>query len=187
MGPSASMGKSHYYRSQRSCGKVMVLHLSVILFTGRVSAQVEGACPGEVWQTPLPPGPEADTPSCPVHAGIHTPLPSACLITPLPAQCIRSTSGRYESYWNTFLLQLSLCVVTTHQQNCRKVMFLQASVRHSVHRGGRWVLNPGVGNHPISHFVHGGHPRILRDTVDKRAARILLEWFFVMVKSITWN
>ena len=31
----------HFYRPQRSCGKVMFLHLSVILFTG-----------GRVWQTP---------------------------------------------------------------------------------------------------------------------------------------
>ena len=37
-----------YYRPQRSCGKVMFLHLSVILFTGGRG--------------------------CSVHAGIHTPL-----------------------------------------------------------------------------------------------------------------
>ena len=37
-------------------------------------------------------------------------------------------------------------------------MFLQASVSHSVHRGGGWVLNPGVGTHLLSHSVHGGTP-----------------------------
>ena len=62
------------YRPQCSCGKVMFLHLSVILFTGGVSA--------------------------PVHAGIHTPLgrhplgrhpPAQCMLgytPPPPAQCI---------------------------------------------------------------------------------------------------
>ena len=29
----------YYYRLQRSCGKVMFLHLSVILFTGGVSVE----------------------------------------------------------------------------------------------------------------------------------------------------
>ena len=56
-----------YYRPQRSWGKVMFLHLSVILFTG-------GGCLPQcmleytpLGQTP-PPG---QTPPCPVHAGIH--------------------------------------------------------------------------------------------------------------------
>ena len=69
-------------------------------------------------------------------------------------------------------------------------MFLQASVSHFVRRGGGWVLNPGVGTHPLSHSVHGGvgdTPRILRDRVDKRAVRILLKCFLVLVKSVTWN
>ena len=66
-----------YYRPQRSCGKVMFLHLSVILFTGGVSAPVHAGiqpswadtAPGQTpllssacWDTHLP---------CPVHAGIH--------------------------------------------------------------------------------------------------------------------
>ena len=53
---------------------------------------------------------------CPVHAGIHIPLPSACWDThnPLPSACcytpsctvhagIRSISGRYAFHWNAFL------------------------------------------------------------------------------------
>ena len=138
----------------------------------------------------------------PVHAGIHTP-PAKCMLgyTHPPAQCmlgympplctvhagIWSTSGRYASHWNAFL---SLCVVSAHQQNCGKVMFLQASVSHFVRRGGGWVLNPEVGTHPLSHSVHGGvgdTPRILGDRVDKRAVRILLQCFLVLVKSVTWN
>ena len=55
---------------QTTFGKVMFLHLSVILFTG-------GVCPSPCWDTPLPPGPKADTPPQPpgadplfaVHAG----------------------------------------------------------------------------------------------------------------------
>ena len=38
-------------------------------------------------------------PPCPVHAGIHTPLPSACWDTPLHSYC----SGWSASYWNAFL------------------------------------------------------------------------------------
>ena len=51
----------------------MFSQASVILFTGVVA------------DTPLSRRPPlADTPPCPVHAGIHTPLPSACWDTPLP-------------------------------------------------------------------------------------------------------
>ena len=41
----------YYYRPQLSCGKVMFLHLSVILFTG-----------GVVWQTPGQKTPPGQTP-----------------------------------------------------------------------------------------------------------------------------
>ena len=54
--------------------KVMFLHLSVILFTGGALSHTPGR---------HPPG---QTPPCAVHAGI------------------RSTSGRYASYWNAILL-----------------------------------------------------------------------------------
>ena len=55
----------NFYRPQRSCNKVMFLHLSV-------SHSVHGG--GGVWQTT----PWADTPTLnPVHAGIHAPLPAA--------------------------------------------------------------------------------------------------------------
>ena len=76
--------KVAHYRPQWSCGKVMFLHLSVILFTGGGCAQ-GGALPYPPGQIPAKadtPTPWADTPSpsCTVHAGI------------------RSTSGRYASY-----------------------------------------------------------------------------------------
>ena len=46
--------------------------------------------------------PWADTP-CPVHAGIHTPLPSACWDTPLPSAC-----------WDTHTPLPSACWKHTH-------------------------------------------------------------------------
>ena len=80
-------------------------------------------CPrGGVCHTPRQTPPWADTP-CPVLAGIHPsptqcmlgythPLPSACWDTP-PPPCavhagIRSTSERYASYWNVFLLNIAV-------------------------------------------------------------------------------
>ena len=61
----------HHYRPQRSCGKVMFLHLSVILFTGGVSQHALGQT--QPWapprtDTPSTPGqtpPWADTPQAP--------------------------------------------------------------------------------------------------------------------------
>ena len=50
-------------------------------------------------------------------------------------------------------------------------MFSQVSVSHSVHGGGVLTLR-----------IHG--PGILRETVDKRIVRILLECFLVIYKRI---
>ena len=71
------------YSPQRSFGKVIFLHLSAILFTGvGCLPHLPGRYP---WaDTPLGRHPWADTPR-PVHTGI------------------RSTNGRYASYWNAFL------------------------------------------------------------------------------------
>ena len=99
---------THFYRPQRSCGKVMFLHLSVILFGGGVSA--------------------------PGHAGIHTPpfgqtpLPSACWDTHTPAQCMLGRHGYccglYASYWSAFLLPPA-------NELWGKVIFLHLFVIHS--------------------------------------------------------
>ena len=63
-----------HYRLQRSWGKVMFLHLSVILFTG-------GCLPKcMLGYTPLPPGRHPP--------GQTSPLPSACWDTHTPAQCM---------------------------------------------------------------------------------------------------
>ena len=45
------------------------------------------------------------------------------------------TSGRYSSYLNSFLY-----IFTAHKRSCGKVMFLQLSVSHSVHREGSLSL-----------------------------------------------
>ena len=80
---SPSGSKFFHYRPQHSCGKVMFLHMSVILSTGR-------------WQADTLPNRQthprqADTPWA------DTPPP------PRDDHC----SGRYASYWNAFLFSCS--------------------------------------------------------------------------------
>ena len=89
-GPLTPSESEHFYRPQRSWGKVMFLHVSVILFTGG---------------------------SAPLHAGIYTPPPNrgrhpsqtrhppGTRHPPQHSACweIRATSGRYASYWNAIL------------------------------------------------------------------------------------
>ena len=74
-------------------GKVIFLHLFVILFTGGGSASVHAGIP-------TPPRPCTHAPS----PGPCTP-PGPCTITPRHRACweIRSTRGRYASYWNAIL------------------------------------------------------------------------------------
>ena len=105
-----------FYRPQRSCGKVIFSQVSVILSMGGVSQHALGQTPPWVdtptpgqtppphRQTPLAETPWADTP-CPMCAGIHTPLPSACWDTCRPTPGGRCC-GQYVSYWNAYLLRL---------------------------------------------------------------------------------
>ena len=53
-----------YYRPQRSCGKVMVLHMCVILFT-RGGGVVSDIDPHSHWQTPPRQTPLGQTPTPP--------------------------------------------------------------------------------------------------------------------------
>ena len=104
-----------FYRPQRSWGKVMFLHMCVILFTGGGSASVHAGI--------LPPRtrpPWEQTPQIPtaMHAGIAPPRDLLqgmlgyhlqCMLgwhPPLHSACweVRSTSGRYASYWNAILV-----------------------------------------------------------------------------------
>ena len=97
----AQMTKTTFCRTcrlQRSCGKVMFLHLSVILFTGGCLPLVPG---GSATPHPRvdPPGRHHpacwDTLPCPVHTGIYTPCPMQCMLgygqqaaLRIPLECI---------------------------------------------------------------------------------------------------
>ena len=94
-----------YYRPQTKFAKVMILHLSLILFTG-----------GSTWAgTPSARyTPRAGAPLRQVHPPVDTPPAGTPGQVHLPRQVhlqalhtgIRSTSGRYASYWNAFLYWL---------------------------------------------------------------------------------
>ena len=100
----------YFYRPRRSCGKVMFLHLSVILFTVGVS----GRHPSE--QTPLEKThtPQADTPLDTHPPGTHTPGQTPRLADPSSADPLSTPpradtsprdghcSGWYASYWSAF-------------------------------------------------------------------------------------
>ena len=68
-----------FYRLQQSCGKVMFLQLSVILFTGGYLPHTPPWADIPLVDTPLDRHPPVQcmlgyTPPCPVHVGIHNPL-----------------------------------------------------------------------------------------------------------------
>ena len=99
------------YRPQRSCGKVMFLHLSV---SHSVHGRCVPACTGA--DTPQTDTPWSDTPPG-RHPPGQTPLgrhpPAQCMLghththTHLPRACWDTHGyccGRYASYWNAFLL-----------------------------------------------------------------------------------
>ena len=100
----------YLYWPQRSCAKVIFLHVCVILSTGGGSAPLHaGYTPQEQTSPPeqaprAPTPPVADTPlkeQAPPGAeppgGKHPP------VSRHPPPGIRSMSGRYASYWNAFL------------------------------------------------------------------------------------
>ena len=100
--------KVNYYSPQRSSGKVMFLQVSVILLTGGCLPQCMLRC-----HTPPPPGsrhpPEADTPPPQKHTPPRSRPPLEADPPPHKA-CweIRSTHGRYASYWDAFLFYVYL-------------------------------------------------------------------------------
>ena len=96
------------YRPQRSCGKVMFLHLSVILFTGGSSRHRLGRHPRQTTPHPHPlgrhPAPTSGRPPWP-----DTPHPR-----PDPAPGEGHCNALYAFYWNTFLLGIILLVTSKH-------------------------------------------------------------------------
>ena len=118
---------------KRSYGKVMFLHLSVILFTGGGSAQPPGCRP------PLDSDPppmqtllDADPPGCgPPNA--DSPSPGRIQHPPPPRYMgyygIRPTDGRYASYWNAFLLnETTSFLIKNAFQSIASVMIIMVSV-----------------------------------------------------------
>ena len=127
-----------YYRPQRSWAKVMFLQASVILSTGGGEF-----CLSACWDTPgtrpprTPPGPhppEPDPPGPDTHPQPPGPEPPQEQTPPVadthpPREAdsgIRSTNGRYASYWNAFLLLnlLTLCQPTISYCPKVKIHFL---------------------------------------------------------------
>ena len=109
---------------KRSCGKVMFLHLPVILFTGGcVCLWIWGVY--TPWTLP-PPDTPLDTPPSWTHTH-HWETPPPELTSPP----LRSTSGRYTSYWkNAFLNKQErvpyASVTTRHEsQKCDNKLSLQ--------------------------------------------------------------
>ena len=116
--------RGYFYRPQRSCGKVMFLHVSVILSTGGGRQT-----PLADRQTPLLAGrhPLADTPPGRHSPGRHSPgrqthswhppgrqthrwqadAPWADTPGQTPPSRDSHCSGRYASYWNAFLFYRS--------------------------------------------------------------------------------
>ena len=191
----ACLDTSSNYRPQRSWAKVMFLHASVCPQGGGSAQCMLG------YHLP-----EADTPPKRQNSRRQTPPPEADppeADTP-PPRSSRSMSSRYASYWNAFLFQL---IFTAHkrslgQGNVFTDVCLSTGGRGSASRGsasvgegvciqgGRgsaskrgdvciqrgWArgggLHQGVGQTPLPQ--HG-----LRDTVNKRTVRILLECILV--------
>ena len=111
-----------YYRPQRSWGKVIFSQASVILFTGRVCLSAcwdttpRTGTPGDQAGTPLGPGrhpsgtrqapPDQASPRPSTPPKDQSGTPPTRQVPPPPSRAyweIRSTSGRYASYWNALL------------------------------------------------------------------------------------
>ena len=107
-----SIQKLHCYQPQRSCGQGNIFTpVCNSVHRGR------GVCLSAYWDTTPPSGPGRPNP--PQN---QTPPPTGQTLPPGPDttprtrqthppeadSCIRSTSGRYASYWNAFLLPVCL-------------------------------------------------------------------------------
>ena len=159
---------SYIYRPQRSWGKVMFLHMSVILFTG-------GVCPIACWDTP----PREQT----APLGPGTPQRSACWE-------IRATSGQYASYWNAFLLVINSTSYWP-QRSCGQGNIF-TPVCHSVHRGGfclsaRWDTtppHPGADTPPGPDPPGADTPREADSSIRSTSGRYASYWNAFLLSTV---
>ena len=131
------------YRPQRSCGKVMFLHLSVILFTGDGSAD-----------TPLPPGghpsSQGDGSCSGGYASYWNPFLSWNSSHDPVTFYVVLTSGSTIENQNEYLF------ISARQWSCRKVTFSVVSVclstEGSLYTEQLWPLPTMYRAHPLDMF-----------------------------------
>ena len=110
--PTEVSANFHIYRPQRSCGQGNI-------FTPVCHSVHRGVCLSACWDTNTPPEQtppwEQNPPPEQTPPGADTPPREA-------DSSIRSTSGRYASYWNEFLLRKM--VLKTIWSECFKILWL---------------------------------------------------------------
>ena len=140
-----------YYRPQRSCGKVMFLHLSVILFTEGVSVSVHAGISLLRVDTPRQTPPWADTPPCPVHSGIHPPCPVHAGIDMATTADGTHPTGMHSSCMLLFTFRTPRPLVNVVLMNVRDVMrpcinVLQIEIKSVLH------LESFQGSRNVTHY-----------------------------------
>ena len=142
----------YYYHPQRSCGKVMFLHVSVTLFTG---GSLSGNPPRQrspwtetPWtETPATETPQTEPPWTDTPSDIDPPDRDPPGQRP-PNRTV--TSGRYASHWNTFLFGNNFLLKTRWKikeigkearQSCH---WIQAYLLGSIHTWDLLHVNPCV-------------------------------------------
>ena len=137
-----------YYRPQRSWGKVMFLQASVILLTG-------GGCLPQCMLGYIPPGsrhpPGADTHPKSRHPQSRHP-PEQTPSNRRACWEIRSTRGRYASYWNAILF-LETFNWTTFQWK-KNFFFISNGMYRFWSRNSRFHHLHLLGHHFRSFLLH---------------------------------
>ena len=169
-------------------GKVIFLHLSVILFTGGVLPQCM-----LVYPTPSsrpPPHPWSRHPLRSRHIPRADTLPRAGI--PLCSACweIQSTSGRYASYWNAILLELRLHIFKKVQANLENFLpnqQLKRALGAPERNDGFWTLRMLTCwfiadlNSSINLIKHGLHYKLtLQIYIIQHKVDLLKKWLIVI-------
>ena len=119
----------HLYRPQRSCGKVMFLHLSC--------HSVQGVCPSACWDTHPPAQCMLGyTPLCPVHAGIDMATAADGMHPTGMHSCFSCTS--------LILKRLETCY---HGGRCRGITFDTMLI--NMHEASKPLSKQGYGPTPL--------------------------------------